>query len=634
MGPLRAVLDRERWLEWAAALVAVLGAGAWFQPSVAGSDLWWHLASGRLIWSSGSIPHADPFSYTFAGRPWTNHEWLWDVLYWRIYQVHPEGVAWFNLALLFVIFALAYRLARVTSGSRLAAGAVLWLAAAASHWFFDIRPHLFTLLFVMTVLVLRDRAWAPFLWPPLVLVWVNLHGGFTFGLGVIGVIALSHTARASLAAQRLSIPMREWISVAACFVAMLCNPYGASILEYPIAYLDPDSPFRWIIEWLKPGFGLDPGTFEGRFWWLAILAAAGLWPALRRAPELAAIALVSFAMAATARRFIPLFALTSAPVAALGIAAALAGARARLAPLRHAAAPAIALGAAGLLALLLWRDVRLTPRLLDRWTEHWFYPAAALAYLQVLDRPERILNYYNWGGYMFLHAPEIRVFIDGRANTLYDEHIYTDYLEIIAAQPGYRELLRRHRIELVFVPTHSHLVQGLLSEPEPWKLLYLDRAASILVPQGSPLLERPLPEHPLAKSGHPDLELNEIKRLTRAGRFDEGIARLQGILERDPLLPQFWGELAVLHVRRGDLVAAQAAIDQAIDLMPQEARRMLEMEATALEEAGALDEAIATLRAAMPNGPFSPRDQTKRRLEALEQRRRSTPAPAISRPRS
>ena len=67
-----------------AVLAALLGAGAWFQPSVAGSDLWWHLAAGREIWEKHSVPTTDHFSFTFAGQPWMHHEWLWGAGYWLV----------------------------------------------------------------------------------------------------------------------------------------------------------------------------------------------------------------------------------------------------------------------------------------------------------------------------------------------------------------------------------------------------------------------------------------------------------------------------------------------------------------------------------------------------------------------
>jgi hypothetical protein len=222
----RSVFERMAKINrWLAPLAALMGAAAWFQPSVAGSDLWWHLAAGREILAARALPSVDHFSFTFAGRPWMHHEWLWGVGYWLAYELDPQLVAWANLGLLVAVFAVAFVVARRHCGSAFGAGAALWGAAAASYWFLDIRPHELTLLFVGIVLLTRDKPWAPWLWPPLMVLWCNLHGGFVFGFGAIGLFALIETLRASFAAKRLAIDLRLWTGVA-LGLAFLCNPWG------------------------------------------------------------------------------------------------------------------------------------------------------------------------------------------------------------------------------------------------------------------------------------------------------------------------------------------------------------------------------------------------------------------------
>src|SRR5438105_15470662 len=41
-------------------------------------DLWWHLANGRLILTTASVPHVDVYSFSAAGQPSVMHEWLAD----------------------------------------------------------------------------------------------------------------------------------------------------------------------------------------------------------------------------------------------------------------------------------------------------------------------------------------------------------------------------------------------------------------------------------------------------------------------------------------------------------------------------------------------------------------------------
>ncbi len=49
------------------------------------SDLWLHLAAGRLLVQGGYSFGVDPFSYSGAGREWVNHSWLYDALTFVLY---------------------------------------------------------------------------------------------------------------------------------------------------------------------------------------------------------------------------------------------------------------------------------------------------------------------------------------------------------------------------------------------------------------------------------------------------------------------------------------------------------------------------------------------------------------------
>ena len=70
------------------------------------------------------------------------------------------------------------------------------------------------------------------------------------------------------------------------------------------------------MEWRPPRFGLGFADYAGRFWSAAILAALALPFVARRDAYLVALCCVTFLMAVNARRFIPLFALTAAPLVA------------------------------------------------------------------------------------------------------------------------------------------------------------------------------------------------------------------------------------------------------------------------------------------------------------------------------
>ncbi|MFQ5416745.1 MAG: hypothetical protein ACE5FL_06815, partial [Myxococcota bacterium] len=312
-------MTRSSFVAAISALAIVIGAASWSQPDLVNADLWWHLASGRQIAESGEIPKVDSFSHTAAGEPWINHGWLWDRLAWSAYRVHPDVLAGLNLALIAAMFWLVSLSARRAAGSWVAAGAATWLAAGTCHWFLDIRPQMVTLFLTALLLATLGGRRAPWTWPPLFLVWSNLHAGFAFGLGLVGLHLLITTVRALAGRDRSALPVSGWIGLGLAALAVGINPWSFEIYAVPFQPLDPQTPFQDLIEWLPPALGLDPRSYGGRFVWMALAAFAGA-VRFRRAPLSVALAAVTLVMALSARRFIPLFAIVAAPAAAVGLA--------------------------------------------------------------------------------------------------------------------------------------------------------------------------------------------------------------------------------------------------------------------------------------------------------------------------
>jgi hypothetical protein len=604
-----------------ALVLATVGAAAWFQPAVAGSDLWWHLASGRDIWASGGLASHDPYSFTAGDAPWLNHEWLWGTIYWAAYSLHTDAVAWLNLALLVLISATGAVLAWRESGSLCAAVAVTWAAAATAHWFFDIRPHLWTLLFVEIVVLTREERWAPWLWPGLVVVWANLHGGFVFGVGTIGLFAVVRTLERSVSARAIELPRREWLGVAGALAATLATPWGVHVLDYPLAYLNSASPFRQILEWHPPEFALDPGLFEGRFWLLALAFAASIPFAIRRDRYTIALAAVSLAMAVTSRRFIPLFAITAAPVIARGLALGL-GRLMRPLPWLDAPAARIAAALAAALATLwLWTDVRLMPNLLDRWTMSDRYPSGALRYLEAIhpaDRgPLRVLNYYNWGGFLMLHAPQLRVLIDGRANTVYSERVYLDYVNLYSAGRGFAGLLSRYPADIAIAPPGA-FSQTLMRQPNPWTLVYADATSRLLIAPGSALLEVPRPDPALVVGDDTSFRVQRARLMsTRRGQVAEAFLEFERIVAKDPLAVFGWGTLMLARATQNDRKGLEQAVSDAREAHPRRSEEIANHASAAYERLGDPVSALYWARRGIPSGPFAQPEAARRRVAKL-----------------
>jgi len=167
---------------------------------VVDNDVFWHLATGRYMWTAGHIPHADPFSWTAPGRAWIAHEWLTEALLYPLYTHggYPALMLVFA-AVITAAFALSYATARLLGATRPIGVVVVGVAAIASTHTWGVRPQMLSLLLTaLTVWILtraRTAGLPRLLWalPPLLTLWVNLHGGFIFGLVIIGVAALART---------------------------------------------------------------------------------------------------------------------------------------------------------------------------------------------------------------------------------------------------------------------------------------------------------------------------------------------------------------------------------------------------------------------------------------------------------
>ncbi len=597
-----AILEARRRAAGAIAAVAIaLGATSWSQPHVDGSDLWWHLASGRYIAEHGEVPLADPFSHTASGRGWTNHSWLWGRLFWAAYDGHPDRAAWLNLALIAALFGLVAHNARRASGSWLAAGAATWLVAAACHWFLDVRPHIATLLCTALLLSTLHRRRAPWLWPPLFALWANLHAGFAFGLALLGLFALLRSAQA--VRSRRPLPRAVWAGVTCAALAACLNPWGFAIYEVPFQHLYHASPFGALAEWQATAASLDPRSYAGRFWWLVTLALIGVSRG-RAAPFPIALAAVTAVMAIGARRFIPLFAVSAAPLVALGVAALIEAARRRLPAIASPWRDPVAAGAALLGTVLLWHDVQLLPRPLQRWTSGEAYPSGAVAELAALrDPPQRLFNYYDWGGYLMLHTPGIPVFIDSRASTLYDDALAADYFGMLDAEQSWREKLERYRVDAVLVPPQARLAGALRGARPAWRLVHIDPRSALFLPRDGSARVQPAPAAQ-SRSERADRELSRGFRLRERGNLEPANAALLAAQRADPLQLFAYGELMFVASLRGDAQGIQSWIEEALRVYPRRWNPIWSFAEQAWGAMGRCEEALDALRRIRLGSPF------------------------------
>jgi hypothetical protein len=175
-----------------AAIAVSLFTLAVFAPQVLGDgDTWSHVATGEWIIAYGAPPRADPFSHSMSGAPWTAHEWLSEVLLALAFRLGGwSGVLLMTgaaaaLAALIVGLSAARELRDVPLIATVAIGLSLVTANLLA------RPHVLALPLAAAwgagLIAARGCRRAPPLGLALLMtVWANMHGGFIFGLLLIG----------------------------------------------------------------------------------------------------------------------------------------------------------------------------------------------------------------------------------------------------------------------------------------------------------------------------------------------------------------------------------------------------------------------------------------------------------------
>lgn len=442
-------------------------------PAVLGSsktifndgDVSWHIATGQWILDHHAIPRADPFSFTWAGKPWVPIEWLAELIYALAYRLAGYGgVAAVVTAALIGLHAVVYSSARRWMRSALLPIVAMDFALIPM---LSARPHVLTwpLLALWTWLMLnareKDRA------PPLVAaflmtVWANLHGGFVFGFLIAGAFALEAVLRSPDRARAF----RAWLVFGiACIAAVFINGNGVSGVLHPLRFTQLQM-LPLIDEWKPSSPEKTPFFFAA----LAITLALIVWkrPRLSWIRWLLLGAMLGLAMLQV--RHQAMFAI----VAALLLPQGFAHGRRHVFP-KDRLLTFVAASSATVLVVL--RAVMpLEPA--DNEANPW----KLIAEVPTSLRSEPVLNGYSMGGPLILSG--IRPYIDGRGD-MYGDELVLGYARIVHGDShAFENAVQRWDIRWAILPAESKLIP-LIDHSPNWRLLRRDKVGAIYVRSAS-----------------------------------------------------------------------------------------------------------------------------------------------------
>ncbi len=467
-------------------------------------DFGWHLRAGLdFLERGGGLPAHDPYSHTMPDWPWVEHAWLTDAIIALIYRgsgtIGALGVMLLFAALPIAAFLISAARAGVPRTFQLAAiTASLWVALP----FLGARTQLMSLAGIALVLWLYHRighgkASLIWLYPPLFLVWANLHGGFTAGLILLGLILSSSVILRVLGLRwpifcRSDEPLlsgNRLASLAGSFLLScaitVINPYGWRLHGEIYESLTDRLMLEQLREWQPISFDGWAGTAFG-IYLVCLGGLAIVWA--RRIEPIRWILLTSTLIWSFWHwRNVTIFLVVAVPLVAelfhscgLGILRLWRPRRPVMMTLGTTMAAAVLLVSQGGDHLVRIVSAGTEPARFFRWTE---YPIEAVEWIESHrgETGHRLYNDYGYGGFLLWWMPHEKVFIDGRmpAWRIGSRQVFRDYLLINGGGLRALELLEKYDVDWALMPKNSPLAATLAHTPA-WRELYADRKVVIL----------------------------------------------------------------------------------------------------------------------------------------------------------
>ncbi len=505
------------------------------------SDYGTHLALGRQIVQTHSIPDKEFLNYPSVGMDVPNGEWGFEALLWIVYSVGGHyGVSFMIWAVVFGIFLMLHRATLLRGANPLVAVAAIFAFSGFLRIRIQPRPEIFTYLFIAATIYMFSeyyfgvRKKLIYAFPVMVLVWANMHP--TYLIAFILAVAFSgerflHALfkgelNVRFAKEKLLVP---GLMLLAAFVLCGLNPHGWDVLLLPLTLIargsgtpSGGSNVLMAISELTPvretGFFV---YYQAAAWFAAATVFLGLFGRRVYLLDLALFA-IAFKGSWDSARAVSMMGLFLSPGASIQITGFLEAAGRWFAPAsplktRSAAKQAAreeskppsaspgspgrnALAAALVLALVTFGVVTLSFSFSQLEygvgvTEHKF-SFKATEFLRSVPIKGNMFNFFDIGGFLDWQLyPEKLTFIDGRT---YNSKVFMEHQTATGAMPGFEKMFDQYGITYVVLKSMDSsgmilpLVSALTNSPD-WSLVFADGLFVVFmrnVPENMEIIQR------------------------------------------------------------------------------------------------------------------------------------------------
>ena len=476
----------QRLLEYSALTAVLVTFFGYFAVKVWDIDFWWHIAAGKAILANGMIPSQDPFGVYDAANIWgqtvLKSQWMGQVLLYSIYRFFGlDGIIFFRAAVLTICLGIVYWRCRIAGSRLLFTLIMLALTGLAILFHTGERPQLFSFLYLSLVFLLLDmylqtsRCWPLYLVPPVFLLWANSHGGVVFGVAALGLFGAGYLLENRLTTGICNTPQnkRMLAVIGLSAAALLLAPNGLTTFKY-LVFLE-NSPIRERVSEYATPWAMWPMTV---YYWVFFAATLVSLPGLfgRAYLKQAILVCTIAAISLSGYRYIPLFALLTAPYIAASLSRMFWRVRLR----------DITVNLATLVIALFFLTYGFRQeRIFQHGALETRYPGAAVAFIKANHLSGKMFNTMNWGGYLIWNlSPTVTIFMDGR---MLDPSRIVPYTHVLWMTPEGQQFFEQAGFNLVLVP-HGNVFTGesypiisYLRNSSDWQQQYHDAMGYLFV---------------------------------------------------------------------------------------------------------------------------------------------------------
>lgn len=499
------------------AILAGLSCGALGRLLLRDASIGWHIRNGQLMLFTHTITRTDPFSASIHGGTWYAWEWLYDILIAVInLTLGLNGVVFFTAAIIAATFVLTLHFAVRRGGNLAIVIFFLLLSLGASSVHFLARPHVFSWLLTLIWFEALDsaavsggkRPTALLTLPILMILWVNLHGGYVLGFVLLAIYLVDAVIRffADPSHREQTRIWLKWLGLVTllAFAASFINPFGYHLHVHVYRYLSDRYLMNRISEFLSPDFHIPAQQCFAVLLLIAILVLASA----RRGITPARLLVVLFAAYSGlyATRNLPtsslLITLIIAPMLSQSVLDGSGDPRitswlrrcfsrlhsfgSRMGNLEVSFSDhfwLVVIFLLGLWACMYGGRIGST-QFMNAYFDEKRLPVEAVEFIAKQKIREPIFSLDYWGGYLIYSLyPQTKVVVDDR-HDLYGDQFIKDYLQVTFIQEGWNRILEQEHVDWILMPPGSTLANMLRLESN-WKIVHEDSTAVLFQRAGS-----------------------------------------------------------------------------------------------------------------------------------------------------